>query len=75
MCKIENGGSGLARREEIDTKYKWNLAEIYPSWDDWDKDVEVLNAFQELVTFKGRINDIDTFAEFKRKNQKIRKTS
>lgn len=34
----------MARREEIDTKYKWNLAEIYPSWDDWDKDVEVLKS-------------------------------
>lgn len=35
LCKIEKIGGSMARREEIDTKYKWNLvAEIYPSWDD-----------------------------------------
>ena len=42
-------------RNLIEDKYKWNLKDIYLSWDEWDKD---LKRFKELVKeipkFKGQ---------------------
>ena len=42
-------------RNLIEDKYKWNLKDIYLSWDEWDKD---LKGFKELVKeipkFKGQ---------------------
>jgi len=30
-------------REQIDTRYKWNLEDIYPTLDDWEKDYQLLS--------------------------------
>ena len=27
-------------RDQIDDKYKWDLADIYPDWDAWQADME-----------------------------------
>ena len=35
-----SGTASLPLRSEIDEKYKWNLADIYPNEENWDKDFE-----------------------------------
>jgi len=43
-------------RSSIDEKYKWNLKDIYPSVDAWEKDKATLSSsFDRISTFKGRL--------------------
>lgn len=43
-------------RNEIETRYKWNLADIYPTLDDWRAELEALtNESGKIRSFKGRI--------------------
>jgi oligoendopeptidase F len=54
-------GSAFAQspeRNEVPEKYKWNLAEIYPSVDAWQADVDMLNnEVEKLADFKGRLGE------------------
>ncbi|MDR1834483.1 MAG: oligoendopeptidase F [Fusobacteriaceae bacterium] len=44
------------KREEIDAKYKWNLADIYADWNGWEKDLEKAKELMaQVVSYKGRI--------------------
>jgi len=43
-------------RAEIPAKYKWNLAEIYPSWQAWEADMALLDKkIDELAALKGTL--------------------
>ncbi len=48
--------SQTVEREDIPEKYKWNLADIYPTFDAWQADVDMLNAeVEKLAEFKGTL--------------------
>ncbi|WP_026338995.1 oligoendopeptidase F [Fusobacterium russii] len=61
-------------RSLIDEKYKWNLDDIYKSWNEWQKDFEKLNnLIEEIPKFKGQIkNNAEKFVEL---HKLIEKTS
>ena len=43
-------------RNQVEEKYKWNLADIYPSVDAWQADVNMLNIeVEKLAGFKGTL--------------------
>src|SRR5512141_921743 len=46
----------LKQRSDIDPKYKWNLADMYPSDDAWEKDFTYLkNNLSRMESFKGQL--------------------
>ncbi|MGL4533694.1 MAG: oligoendopeptidase F [Fusobacteriaceae bacterium] len=51
-------------RSEIKDAYKWDLKDIYPNWELWDKDVEMMKKLMaEVITYKGEISkDAEKFA-------------
>ena len=60
-------------RNLIEDKYKWNLKDIYLSWDEWDKD---LKRFKELVKeipkFKGQAKKkAEAYIELEEKIEEI----
>ncbi|MEG2437286.1 MAG: oligoendopeptidase F [Cetobacterium sp.] len=60
-------------RNEIPTKYKWNLDDIYPNWELWNTD---LNSLKEMMAkipaYKGTLaNNSKTFIEFIELEEKI----
>jgi len=53
----EESNSGLLKREKIDDKYKWNLADIYPTDTDWENSFRSLEAkTTELGKFVGTLD-------------------
>ena len=45
-------------RKDIPEKYKWNLADIYPTVDAWQADVDMLNANVEMLAeFNGKLSE------------------
>jgi oligoendopeptidase F len=45
-------------RSQVDEKYKWNLSEIYPSTDAWQKEVNNISAeIDKLPDYKGKLGD------------------
>lgn len=45
-------------RDEIDDKYKWDLSDIYDSWDDWEKDLTHLEGLMtEFPLLQGTLSD------------------
>lgn len=45
-------------RDQVEEKYKWNLADIYPSVDAWQADVDMMNAeVDKLADFKGTLGE------------------
>lgn len=63
----------LKNRNEIDEKYKWNLDDIYPNWDSWNKDLEKLKLLMDkMPLFQGKIKDnAKTFIEFNTLEEEI----
>ncbi len=60
-------------REEIDKKYKWNLDEIYSSWDVWSDDLATFkNLAKDIPQFENLIeDDVDKFIELIELEEKI----
>ncbi len=52
--------------EKIDDKYKWNLEDIYPNVQAWEKDIEKLEKeyFPKFKNYKGKLNDPKKLLEF-----------
>lgn len=49
---------GYTNRNEIPEKYKWNLADIYPTVDKWEEEFKVAEkSIEEIATFKGTLNN------------------
>ncbi len=45
-------------RKDVPEKYKWNLADIYPTLDAWQADIDMLNAnVEKLAEFKGKLGE------------------
>lgn len=43
-------------RDEIDDRFKWNLSDIYQSWEEWEADLEAIRADMDaLVALKGTL--------------------
>ncbi|MEA3505316.1 MAG: oligoendopeptidase F, partial [Bacteroidota bacterium] len=43
-------------REEISEEYKWNLNDIFASWDEWEKSKETVEGMiEEIVALKGEL--------------------
>jgi oligoendopeptidase F len=50
------GQSDESDRDNIDEKYKWNLDEIYPSVEAWQKDKEKIKGrLPQITKFKGQL--------------------
>ena len=43
-------------RDSIDAKYKWNLTDIYPSWDEWEKGMtQIEGLMNKIAGLKGTL--------------------
>lgn len=50
----------VPQRTEIEDKYKWRLADMFPSDEAWQKSYDFLNAnYERLGQFKGKLNQPD----------------
>ncbi|MEE9448672.1 MAG: oligoendopeptidase F [Ignavibacteriaceae bacterium] len=55
---IATGLAQTLERKDVEDKYKWNLADIYPSVEAWQKDVDKLNKeVEKLADFKGTLGE------------------
>ena len=56
-----------SKRSDIPEQYKWNLGDIYPTPDDWEKEFAQFNAeYPRLAQYKGKLSDRNTLLEFLR---------
>ncbi len=54
----EAGKSLLQSREQINDNYKWNLADIYPTDNDWEIDFKwIENKIPEYKNYEGKLAD------------------
>lgn len=50
--------SQTLERDQVEDKYKWNLADIYPTVDAWQADVDMLKTeVEKLADFKGTLGE------------------
>lgn len=63
----------IPAREELDEKYTWNLADIYPTDEDWETDFKKFSALPEkIASYKGRLSEsAETLLEFLRLSDEI----
>ncbi len=55
---ITTGLTQTLERKDVADKYKWNLADIYPTVEAWQKDVDKLNKeVEKLADFKGTLGE------------------
>lgn len=53
------------KREQADSKYKWDLTKLYKTEEDWNIDYDyVLNNFYKLGEYKGKLNEKNKLHEF-----------
>ena len=71
--EVVQGVGGMKDRKEIDKKYKWNLDDIYKSWDEWQVDFEkVSELMKDVPKYKGEIkNSSEKFVELTNLIEKI----
>lgn len=54
------GAADVPQRSQIEDKYKWRLADMFASDDDWQKSYDFLNAnYERLGQFKGKLSQAD----------------
>lgn len=60
---ITSGQTYYEKREDIPEQYKWNVSDIFKSWDEWNASVSDLEKkMDEIVALKGTLNkDADSF--------------
>lgn len=50
--------STIPQRSDIEDKYKWNLEDIYPTTEDWEKGFSKLEGLiPQITTFKGHLSE------------------
>ena len=55
---ITTGLTQTLERKDVADKYKWNLADIYPTVEAWQADVDMLNTeIEKLAEFKGKLGE------------------
>ncbi len=56
--KDGKAGSQADDRDKIPTQYKWNLSDLYPSTEAWEKEkVSLKNRFKKIPEYKGHLGD------------------
>ncbi len=60
---ITNGQTYYEKREDIPEEYKWDVSDIYKTWDEWNAAVlDLEKKMDEIVALKGTLNkDADSF--------------
>ncbi len=63
----------IPKRSEVDKKYTWDLTDIYPTDEDWERDFEKFSALPEkIAAYKGRLgSSADTLLEFLKLSDEI----
>ena len=58
-------------------KYTWNLTDVYPNWDAWQKDLEYVNSqIPKYLEFKGRLGEsVQTMLDFQKFSEEVSKIS
>ncbi|MBT8378529.1 MAG: oligoendopeptidase F [Ignavibacteria bacterium] len=55
---LTNNAFSQVERDQVEDKHKWNLADIYPSVEAWQADVDMLNTeVEKLGDFKGTLGE------------------
>ena len=55
---ITTGLTQTLERKDVADKYKWNLADLYPTVEAWQADVDKLNKeVEKLADFKGTLGE------------------
>jgi len=55
---ITTGLTQTLERKDVADKYQWNLADIYPTVEAWQADVDMLNTeVEKLAEFKGKLGE------------------
>ncbi|QDG53569.1 oligoendopeptidase F [Persicimonas caeni] len=50
--------TSVPERDDIDDRYKWNLSDIYDSWEEWDADVErCRELMDDFVEMRGTLSE------------------
>lgn len=63
ITELEKGGidmkeESVMNRNNIDSKYKWNLKDIYEGWEAWESDLEKAKVLMgEIPEYKGKIKE------------------
>lgn len=53
------------KRSEVAEKYKWDLESIYATDEEWEKEFsEIKSRTGEVKAFEGKLNNVDTVAQF-----------
>jgi oligoendopeptidase F len=60
-------------RSEIDVRYTWNLADIYPAEAEWEQDLERVRAMvPEVLAFQGKLGESgETLLAFQKKSEEM----
>ncbi|MGL4980572.1 MAG: oligoendopeptidase F [Fusobacteriaceae bacterium] len=63
----------MLKRDEIKSKYKWDLTDIYSDWKSWENDVEKMKKLMaEIPSYKGEISkDPKKFMELLKKDEEL----
>lgn len=63
----------IPAREELDEKYTWDLSDIYPTDEDWEKDFGKFSALPDkIAAYKGKLGEsAETLLEFMRLSDEI----
>jgi len=62
----------LKTRDEVDSKYKWNVEKMYKSPEEWEKDFEILKSKSpEMQRFSGKLGTPEELLSFLESNVEI----
>jgi oligoendopeptidase F len=65
----------ITNAPEVDSKYSWDLSQIYSSWDEWSSDLQEAKALMTNINkYKGRLNEsAEVFIELLNIQEKLQK--
>lgn len=61
----------MKKRSEIEEKYKWKVADVYPTEDDWEKEYAGVKTQIDFSCYVGRLSDEDVLFDFLEKNNEV----
>ena len=71
--QLSKAKSDIPQRSEIENKYKWDLEQVYPDLESWEKDYNLLEEnYHHLENYKGRLDESgDVLYECLKLNEEI----
>lgn len=65
----------ITNAPEVDSKYSWDLSQIYSSWDEWSSDLkEAKDLMTNINNYKGRLNEnAEVFIELLNAQEELQK--